>query len=329
MADGHPPSRSPRYEASSSQTSSIDHATNSSGSPPSGEPTSMRNRMGKRSVHTRIDTTHVDVAPTSAHNAAARSPKRLVGVRRRVHRDDATRADTGTRQVRLLDGFEVTIAGTTINFAANTQRLIAFLALHERPQPRGSVAGSLWIDHSERRAAANLRTALWKLGAAGHQLVITHGNLISLAGDVAVDFRLVTRQARDLLHRAAGAHPQGSRGEDITLDVEVFAGDLLPDWDEDWILFERERLRQLRMHAIEALSRQLAEAGRYAEAVDAGLAAVAADSLRESAHRVLIEAYLGEGNVADARRQYEQLRTVLWDTLGLAPSSDLAHLVGA
>ena len=111
--------------------------------------------------------------------------------------------------------------------------------------------------------------------------------------------------------------------------VDAFVGDLLPDWDEDWILFERERLHQLRVHAIEALSRRFIAAGRYAEAVDAGLAAVAADALRESAHRVLIEAFLGEGNIADARRQFNHFRAVLWESLRLRPSPSLAVLVGA
>jgi DNA-binding SARP family transcriptional activator len=142
---------------------------------------------------------------------------------------------------------------------------------------------------------------------------------------VTVDFRTVLRQARNLVQHAGEATSQGAEAPP---SVDAFAGDLLPDWDEDWILFERERLRQLRIHAMEALTRRFIAARRYAEAVDAGLAAVAADVLRESAHRALIEAYLGEGNIADARRQYEQFRSLLWDSLSLQPSADLARLVG-
>lgn len=283
----------------------------------------MRTRTTPRSVQTRIVTTNVDAPATTSNVAPPRSPKRLAGVHHRVAGDDAA---ASVPRLRLLNGFDVTIDGRTVDFASTTQRLIAFVALHERPQPRSSVAGSLWIDRSERRAAANLRTALWKLGPAGHRLVVAHGNLLALADDVAVDFRVVVRAARRLLN-----HDPASDGavDDDAIDVDALAGDLLPDWDEDWIMFERERLRQLRMHAIEALSRQLAGAGRYAEAVDAGLTAVAADALRESAHRVLIEAYLGEGNVADARRQFDRFKAVLWDSLRLAPSPDLARLVGA
>lgn len=242
-----------------------------------------------------------------------------------------TRASTtasiglGTR-VCLLNGFDVSVDGRSLALTPNAQRVVAFLALRERPQPRSSVAGSLWIDSSDRRASANLRTALWKLGVARHALVEVHGNLIGLASDVLVDVRRLVQRARRLLDQARDDIAEGSDESGVAADL--FLGDLLPEWDEDWILFERERFRQLRVHAIEALSRQLTRAGRYAEAVDAGLAAVAADTLRESAHRVLIEAFLGEGNVADGRRQFERFRAVLWESLGLAPSAGLSRLVG-
>jgi DNA-binding SARP family transcriptional activator len=244
----------------------------------------------------------------------------------RVHRSDAPTGPP-TPTIRLLDGFDVTIGGRPVRLSANAQRLLAFLALRDRPQPRGSVAATLWIDRSDRRAAANLRTALWKLGSDGHRLIVSHDGMLAIADDVAVDFRIVTRAARRLI--LEGPPPPDGRQPHNHVAVDMFAGDLLPDWDEDWIQFERERMRQLRIHAIEALSRHYAVVGRFAEAVDAGLTAVAADSLRESAHRVLIEAYLGEGNVAAARRQFDQLRAVLWDNLRLEPSEELFVLVGA
>ena len=34
--------------------------------------------------------------------------------------------------------------------------------------------------------------------------------------------------------------------------------DLLPGWYDDWVIFERERIRQWLLHALEGLSRRLA-----------------------------------------------------------------------
>ena len=88
-----------------------------------------------------------------------------------------------------------------------------------------------------------------------------------------------------------------------------------------------ERLRQLRLHALEALCSLLTERGKLAQAVDVGLAAVAAEPLRESVHRVLIRAYIAEGNKADAIRQYEVYRDLLWHELAVTPSHHLVTLI--
>jgi DNA-binding SARP family transcriptional activator len=101
---------------------------------------------------------------------------------------------------------------------------------------------------------------------------------------------------------------------------------LLPACYDEWVLTERERFRQLRLHALEALCDRLTARGRYGEAIDAGLAAVCAEPLRESGHRAVIKAHLAEGNNAEARRQYETYRKVLRDELGVEPSPGLRDM---
>jgi DNA-binding SARP family transcriptional activator len=103
--------------------------------------------------------------------------------------------------------------------------------------------------------------------------------------------------------------------------------DLLPTWDDDWLLIERERIRQLRIHALDALSACLTAAGRYNDGVAAGLASVEAEPLRETAHRAVIMAHLAEGNCSEAIRQYETYRALLARELGLGPSPELAKLI--
>jgi DNA-binding SARP family transcriptional activator len=103
--------------------------------------------------------------------------------------------------------------------------------------------------------------------------------------------------------------------------VRALAGDdLLVGWYEEWLLLERDRLRQMRLHALEALSGQLVAAGDTPAAVHAAFAAVAVDPLRESAHRALIRAHLAEGNRVEAVRQLARLRHVLREELGVEPS---------
>ena len=103
--------------------------------------------------------------------------------------------------------------------------------------------------------------------------------------------------------------------------------ELLPDWYDDWVALDRERLRQLCAHALEALCTRLVEARRFGEAILVGLAAVAHEPYRESAHRALISAHLAEGNRAEAVRQYAHYRRLLADDLGFAPSELMDELI--
>jgi two-component SAPR family response regulator len=66
------------------------------------------------------------------------------------------------------------------------------------------------------------------------------------------------------------------------------SSDLLPDWYDDWMIFEAEEWRQLRLHALEALATGRLPAERFGDAAEAALAAIHAEPLRESARAVLI-----------------------------------------
>jgi DNA-binding SARP family transcriptional activator len=140
---------------------------------------------------------------------------------------------------------------------------------------------------------------------------------------VDIDFWSTARRARNVV---------AGRAADVdALDVALLrdAGDLLPDWYEDWVIIERERFRELRVEALEVICRQLSALGRYGDAVQAGLAAVASEPLRESAHQTLIAAHVAEGNRADALRQYRLLRDLLRRDLDLEPSPGVGQELGA
>ena len=100
--------------------------------------------------------------------------------------------------------------------------------------------------------------------------------------------------------------------------------ELLPGWDEPWVVDERERLHQLLLHALEARARLLLARGDPAAALDAALRAVAADPLRESAHALVVEVHLSEGNRVEGRRQVERCRALLQAELGVDASRLLA-----
>ncbi len=222
-------------------------------------------------------------------------------------------------RIVLLDGFQLVLGGAALPVPLGVQRLLALLALHPGAVLRSNVRGILWPDVTESAANGRLRTALWRAGRLHDGLVETSPTHLRLAGDTVVD----THETVALAHRLL-APADVDAGE---LIQEALAGELLPGWYDDWVLFERERLNQLMLHALEALAVRLLALGRYGSAADAAYAAIRVDPLRESAQQVLIRVHLAEGNVREAVRRYRAYAGLLQDELGIQPSAALTELV--
>ena len=224
-------------------------------------------------------------------------------------------------RLSLLNGFQFTAEGRTLALPMVAQRLLAFLALQDRSLPRLYVAGTLWAETTEENASANLRSTLWRIHQLGHRVVEASRTHVGLAPHIQVDVRELRAQASRLIDHSRPCEP-------ADLDQASLLGDLLPGWYEDWVVIERERVRQLRLDALEALCQRFTAAGMHEHAVQAGLAAVAAEPLRESAQRVLIRAHLARGNRVEALRQYLLYRGLLFEQLGVLPSPEMEELVG-
>jgi DNA-binding SARP family transcriptional activator len=212
------------------------------------------------------------------------------------------------------------IGGRPVVLPESSARVLAYVALHGGGVSRREAAGALWPNGGDERAGGNLRSALWRLRGGPAQILSCDKAWLRLAPDVVVDVDELGAWAQRLVSGRAG--PDDLRRPDLFPDTC-----LLPGWYDDWVVFARERLRQRMLHALEALSRLLADAGRLGEAVDAAMAAIVLEPLRESARRVLIEAHLREHNEVEARRAFADYARLLRAELGVAPSSDLASLV--
>ncbi len=242
--------------------------------------------------------------------------------------DELFRADPGRRtrgvrssagvRLRLLSSFELLRDGRPVELPMSAQRVVAFLALHNRPLLRSYVAGSLWLDTPEQRAHANLRSALWRLHRCSRGLVDAAGQRLRLSAAVEVDLRRVEALARRALS-------EGCPG-DVGPAIDQLGDDLLPDWYEDWVLLEREQFRQLRLRALDVVCERLTREGRLGEALEVGLASLVGEPLRESAHRAVIRIHLADGNPGEAVRQYRLCRRLLGE-LGVPPSPQLAELM--
>ncbi|MGX9792656.1 AfsR/SARP family transcriptional regulator [Mycobacterium sp. MMS18-G62] len=154
--------------------------------------------------------------------------------------------------LNVLGGFAVHRDDQHVALPPACQRLVALLALKRRPVHRLWVCAMLWPHAQTRRAIASLRSAMWRLRPAGvDELLVIDPQYIALAPHVSVDWH----DAVDLIERLldedkpAGADPQ------LVADLLPLlrAGDLLEGWSERWVITERDRYRNMRIAARDAL----------------------------------------------------------------------------
>ncbi len=225
-----------------------------------------------------------------------------------------------TTDITLLGGFHCGHAGRHIPLPLGAQRLVALLALQRNAVHRATAGERLWPDHTRGRASANLRSALWRCRQVGDTpLIDLDGKRLRLAHAVVIDVHEVKRQV--------GADNDGSHAPTWESLVDTLGRDLLPDWSDDWLVLERERWDQLRLHALEDLGQELLRREQYTAALQAAFVAIAIESTRETAHRLVIQVHLAEGNTATALKHYQRYRGLLSRELGVSPTDRLNRLV--
>jgi DNA-binding SARP family transcriptional activator len=232
-------------------------------------------------------------------------------------RSRSTQAHPGARHgVRVLGSFTLLSDGAAVPLGVDSRRLVAYLAVHPRPQERAALAADLWPGVP---AAAAQRLLTEAATAIGIPTLFSDGDLtgpLALAADVRVDLADALGLVRALPEIPAADSP----------DVGLLSADILPGWTAAWIAVERERFRQLRLHALEERSLRLSAAGRHADAVALAETAVHAAPSRESARRALIEAHLAQGNIAAAVAEYDAYEELLRSSVGGPASNGLDAL---
>jgi DNA-binding SARP family transcriptional activator len=219
--------------------------------------------------------------------------------------------------LHLLGGFRLLHGDAPIVVPRGLQRVIALIGL--RPDAtRSHLAGLLWPEAPEERALSSLRTALWRLRQDPCCPLVTSGDTVRLDQRVQVD-----------VDALVGAAARVRDGGDPGAAGALAAGrhDLLPGWYDDWVLADRERLRQLRLHMLEDLADQHLTAGRHGEALEAALEAMSAEPLRETPHRLVVRIHLAEGNAFEAVHAFYVYRELLLRELRLEPSAAMTALL--
>ena len=179
--------------------------------------------------------------------------------------------DAPPARLTLLRAFDLSFDDEHVHIPSNAQRLLALLVLENCAVSRTYVARNLWIDASEDVRAEICAARCGGCPSRGEERWSRRQPLTSSSGlACASTTSRRSRRANELVQGRAQASAAG----------DEFLDDLLSDWYDEWVILRRERYRQLRLQALDALCDQLTAEQRYGDAVRVGLAVVAAEPLR-------------------------------------------------
>jgi predicted ATPase/DNA-binding SARP family transcriptional activator len=244
--------------------------------------------------------------------------------------------------LRVLGALEVLVDDmpTHPDFRSDKIRaLLVYLALESgRQHRRRSLAGLLWPEFTDRASLRNLRKALFYLrqaldqlspGASEVLLVIDRQSVQLHLGHLWVDalrFEELLSAVEEHSHRHLHLCPEclDRLGEAVALyRGELLAGVSLRDAAafEEWLLFYRERLQQQAIAALDQLTAAYLERGDREQALNYASRQVGLDRFRENAHRQMMQLLILSGEYSRALAQYESLRRLLEEELGVEPEA--------
>ncbi|MBI1742119.1 tetratricopeptide repeat protein [Candidatus Acetothermia bacterium] len=239
-----------------------------------------------------------------------------------------------TLRVTFFGGFHAVRDDFPIkNFhSQKAQLLLSYLLLYrQKSHPRAVLADLLGGDSGEgNRTLASLRAALHSLrqlieGPKSRfgKYILTEATAVRFNTESA--YRLDVEEFEKALASARSASGE-ARADLLRQAVELYQGDLLAGFYEDWVLIEQQHFKELYLQALRELITHHQERQEYAQAIDQTRRVLEENPLHEEVHRWLMQLYLLSGDRAAALKQYAECKAVLKRELNIAPLPETKDL---
>src|SRR5262249_48801116 len=214
-----------------------------------------------------------------------------------------------------------------------TQRVLALLgyliAHHDVPHSRDKLVDLLWPDLAPRQGRRMLSDTLWRArrlltppAQPDTPCLLIAGDTVCLRADSSLWIDLIAFE--QYLHNLKQSDHDAI--ERLHAAVELYRGEFVEECYDDWALYERERLRERYLSALQRVLAAEQARGAYDQALLCALRLIAADPLREEAHRALMRLYHLLNRTEEALRAFEQCRALLEAELGVEPEAETLSL---
>jgi len=222
-----------------------------------------------------------------------------------------------------------------------TQSLLAYLILHcQRPHSRYELATLFWGDRDDVHAHHSLSTALWRI----RRLL---GEDYLLADSTSVQFNPASSFWLDVTEFEKLADPRGipctakkpraypepmqkvadfpahSEIESLKSAIELYRGDLLEDFYDDWCIEERYRLEALYLNVLSRLVTWHQTQGDAGAVLTYAQKYLVHDPLAENIHFAVMRAFVALGDQVMAQRQWQLCCETRQQELHAPPSPEM------
>lgn len=216
-------------------------------------------------------------------------------------------------RLALFGSLRLTLDRTPIESTVppKTLHLLAYLLLHRREAlTRDQLAFTLWPDRSEAEARGQLRRYLYRL-----RQLLPDGDWLITRGET-IQWNLDADYALDVQEFEHAAH---YAPDELAAAQRLYVDDLLPDLYDDWIMLDRERLREMYLANWQTLLNVYRERREYAQAIECAQHILKREPLRETIVREMMRLRTASGDRARALADYRQFQARVQEELGVPP----------
>jgi DNA-binding SARP family transcriptional activator len=225
------------------------------------------------------------------------------------------------------------VSGLALN---KIRELFCYLLLYrDHPHPRETLAALLWGDSSTVQAKTYLRKALWQLQVAldaqdnllNCQVLLVEPDWVQLNAKADLSCDVTTfEQAFAPVQGRSGAELDAQCVQNLRIAVDLYDGDLLEGWYQDWCLYERERLQQVYLAMLDKLTGYCEAHHECETGLVYGTRILRYEPARECTHQRMMRLHYLSGDRTAALRQYDRCVVVLNAEFGVKPDEDTIAL---
>jgi len=208
--------------------------------------------------------------------------------------------------------------------------LLCYLLLNPaRPQPRESLAETIWGETPRAQSRKYLRQTLWQLqtclaDSANNDSVpvlLTEANWVQINPQAELWADVIEFEKAYTRVQESAESPTGmTLYNGLKQAVELYQGDFFESCYEDWCLYERERLQNIYLTMLEKLMSCCENAAKYEEALSYGEQILRYETASERTHRQMARLYYQAGKRTHAIRQLQRCIQALKDEFGVPPA---------